>query len=49
MSAAVDALYGKLDDAQKTVADEIILPAMGMGMGMGGGRGGGFGPGMMRR
>jgi LTXXQ motif family protein len=34
LKAAVDKLYAVLDDAQKKAADEIALPAMGMGMGM---------------
>lgn len=35
MRMAVEALYGVLDDKQKKAADEIMMPAMGMGMGMG--------------
>lgn len=34
MQAAVEALYGVLDETQKKAADEIVIPAMGMGMGM---------------
>ncbi|MFN4141354.1 Spy/CpxP family protein refolding chaperone [Aestuariivirga sp.] len=41
---AVDKLYALLDDDQKKVADDIVLPMMGMGMGRGRGR---MGPGMM--
>jgi hypothetical protein len=33
--AAVDAMYGVLDDTQKKVANDIMMPAMGMSMGMG--------------
>jgi hypothetical protein len=46
IQGAVDKLYAVLDPEQKKVADEIVLPAMGMGM-----RGGeyGMGPGMMFR
>lgn len=33
MRAAVEAFYGVLDDKQKKAADEIMMPAMGMGMG----------------
>ena len=44
VKAAVDKLYGLLSDKQKEVADEIVLPTMGMGMG----RMRGFGPGRMR-
>lgn len=36
---AVDKLYGVLDDTQKKAADEIMLPAMGMGSMVGVGRG----------
>jgi len=43
---AVETFYAVLDDDQKQVADEIVLPTMGMGMGMG--PWGGYGPGMMR-
>lgn len=33
---AVEELYGVLDDKQKQTADEIMMPAMGLGgMGMG--------------
>lgn len=32
---AADSLYVVLSDEQKVVADEIVLPTMGMGMGMG--------------
>ncbi len=32
--AAVDAMYGVLDDTQKDSANDIMMPAMGMGMGM---------------
>ena len=35
MRAAVEALYAVLDEDQKKSADEIMMPAMGMGMGMG--------------
>ncbi|GLS34484.1 hypothetical protein GCM10010869_00720 [Mesorhizobium tianshanense] len=45
VKAAVEKLYATLSDEQKKVADEIVLPMMGMGMG----RGGSFGPGMMFR
>jgi hypothetical protein len=38
--ASVDKLYAVLSDQQKQVADEIVLPTMGMGMG----RPRGFGP-----
>ena len=38
---ALDKLYALLDDTQKTAADEIVLPMMGMGMGRG------MGPGRM--
>ncbi|WP_176223088.1 hypothetical protein [Aurantimonas sp. 22II-16-19i] len=44
LSSAVDKLYAALSDDQKTAADDVVLPMMGMGMGSGGG---GFGPGMM--
>ncbi|PDQ20576.1 hypothetical protein CN311_13565 [Mesorhizobium sanjuanii] len=43
--ASVEKLYATLSDEQKKVADDIVLPMMGMGMG----RSGGFGPGMMFR
>ena len=33
---ALEALYAVLDDDQKKTADEVILPAIGMGPGMGG-------------
>ena len=33
MRAAVDELYGVLDDTQKKAANDIMMPAMGMGMG----------------
>jgi hypothetical protein len=46
-SEAVEKFYAVLDDDQKKVADEIILPTMGMGMMMG--PWGGGGPGMMMR
>ncbi|MGH1479312.1 MAG: Spy/CpxP family protein refolding chaperone [Geminicoccales bacterium] len=36
VSEAVDGLYAVLDATQKKVADEIVLPMMGMGGGMGG-------------
>lgn len=59
VGTALDKLYGQLSDDQKQVADNIVLPMMGMGMGSGFGRGfgpwggGGFGPGrgpgMMRQ
>jgi hypothetical protein len=42
VKAAVDKLYAMLDEDQKKVADDIVLPMMGMGMGRG------MGPGMMR-
>ena len=35
VKAAAEKLYGVLGDDQKKVADEIVLPTMGMGMGMG--------------
>lgn len=35
MRAAVEELYGVLDDTQKKAANDIVLPSMGMGMGMG--------------
>ncbi len=35
MRAAVEELYGVLDDTQKKAANDIMIPAMGMGMGMG--------------
>lgn len=35
MRAAVETLYGVLDDTQKKAANDIVIPAMGMGMGMG--------------
>ena len=35
MRMAVEELYGVLDDKQKQTADEIIMPATGLGMGMG--------------
>ena len=47
-SEAVETFYAVLSDDQKKIADEIILPTMGMGMMMGP-RGGGYGPGMMMR
>lgn len=53
--SATDALYAVLDDEQKAAADDIVLPAMGMGMGRGMGHGMGMergwrhGPGMMRQ
>lgn len=31
--ASVDKLYAVLTDDQKEIADEIVLPTMGMGMG----------------
>lgn len=34
LRTAVDALYSALDDTQKKAANDIMLPAMGMGMGM---------------
>lgn len=34
MRMAVEELYGVLDDKQKQAANEIMMPAMGMGMGM---------------
>jgi gamma-glutamyl phosphate reductase len=37
---AADKLYAVLSDDQKKVADEIVLPTMGMGMGRMGGPGG---------
>ena len=40
MRAAVDELYGVLDDTQKKAANDIMMPAMGMGMGMDMGMGG---------
>lgn len=46
LKGAVDKLYAVLDDSQKKAADEIALPAMGMGMGM---MGPGMGGGMMGR
>jgi hypothetical protein len=48
-SEALDKFYAVLNDDQKKVADEIVLPTMGMGMMMGLGGGYGYGPGMMRR
>lgn len=49
--AATESLYMVLDDEQKAAADDIVLPAMGMGMGRGMGmgmrRGWRHGPGMM--
>ena len=45
VKTAVEKLYAMLSEEQKKVADEIVLPMMGMGMG----RGGSFGPGMMFR
>ncbi|WP_322419159.1 Spy/CpxP family protein refolding chaperone [Mesorhizobium huakuii] len=42
--AAVEKLYAKLSAEQRRVADEIVLPMMGMGMGRSG-----IGPGMMSR
>lgn len=42
VKAAVDKLYAILDEDQKKVADDIVLPMMGMGMGRG------MGAGMMR-
>lgn len=33
MRAAVEELYGVLDDTQKKAANDIVLPAVGMGMG----------------
>jgi hypothetical protein len=44
---AVEKFYAVLNDDQKKVADEIVLPTMGMGMMMG--PWGGYGPGMMTR
>ena len=46
LSEAVDKLYAVLSEEQKKIADEIVLPAIGMGMGM---MGGDYGPGMMWR
>jgi LTXXQ motif family protein len=43
LRASVDTLYAVLEDDQKKVADEIVLPTMGMGGGFG------IGPGMMFR
>jgi len=34
MRAAVEGLYAVLDDTQKKAANDIMMPAMGMGMGM---------------
>ncbi|WP_339759304.1 Spy/CpxP family protein refolding chaperone [uncultured Hoeflea sp.] len=34
MRAAVEDLYGVLDDTQKKAANDIMMPAMGMGMGL---------------
>lgn len=47
-SGVVETFYAALSDDQKKIADEIILPTMGMGM-MIGAWGGGYGPGMMMR
>ncbi len=44
---AVGKLYAVLDGDQKKVADEIVLPMMGMGMGIGMGMRRGMGPHMM--
>lgn len=49
VSAAVETFYAVLNDGQKKVADQIVLPTMGMGMMMGPWGGGGYGPGMMMR
>ena len=46
-SQALEKFYAVLNDDQKKVADEIVLPTMGMGMMMG--PRGGYGPGMMSR
>ncbi|MXN63849.1 hypothetical protein GR183_02940 [Stappia sp. GBMRC 2046] len=45
IKGAVDSLYAVLNENQKKIADEIVLPAVGMGGMMGGGWGMGRGPG----
>jgi hypothetical protein len=47
VKGAVDKLYAVLADDQRKVADDIVLPMMGMGMGRGMVRGTMMGPGMM--
>jgi hypothetical protein len=49
VSSAVSIFYAALSDEQKKIADQIVLPTMGMGMMMGPWGGGGYGPGMMMR
>lgn len=47
VGATVERFYAVLSDEQKEVADDIVMPTMGMGMMMG--PWGGAGPGMMMR